>query len=1285
MLKITVLAGPDASQVFTPSGDTVVIGRGDICDLVLRDNAVSRRHCTLQREGDHFLLADLQSANGTFLNDLKTRIDSHVLRNGDEIVVGKSRLRVEFSPQTKEASATALREPIETGRPAEQSPTLVAPLLPPAPQPAKERLGVVRQPDVPIVVTVVSGPDRGMVYAPAAAAFSIGRTETCAIVLHDERVSHLHATIRREAGRYRLYDENSHNGTFLRGPAARIFHADLADGDILYLGETQLRIEIASANPAGQALREASSISGVVDGRDLTLTLTMPARRAEAIQAEDVTAVAPVAVADEAEEVTRVSPPERARPHVILQVIEGKDAGVRFEPPPGAHPFSVGRGKEADFRLQDKAVSRIHFMVRPTAAGWELVDNDSLNGTFVDQRPERVERLELKGGEEIRVSETRLKVEFAQAEDATVLASPSRSPAVTEKPRETPAPVEAARPQPLLAASATPHVQSAKEDLHSRSAAFKERLAKIAKFKGVNLRPLSLPGSPRQWAVLSLMLMAVASCYGFILLGKPAFFSSGPVSTSHAEGERACATCHPAWGIRPMNSTCITAGCHATVVTAIKGKEDARDDCIACHTEHRGRTFNIKGGEALCWNCHETGFRQRPLRAYYEKVFVAAEPSAAKSVKEESRLRIRPPSTGEEHRAWQQSLPHIESGLIFAHAAHELDSRKSACEICHKTLPEGAINGAPSHAECIDCHDEVVDRDPKVARAKASEECLKCHTHKDGGITRVQRVITYVRFSHDDHEATECVQCHFAVSGEQDYRPVLRSAVRYPLPMDACYTCHEQKQATTACLDCHRVHHNFPYESQVAWGWLRAVTLGKVLLVLLTMVAGAGAYIYGDMRLARQWLEKSPSPLPAAPVGPPTPTVPSLPSATVTPPAAAEGSVLPFPLVDASTCIACGSCIDSCPTSVLAKDPATHKSTVVNPTACKALEGCTICQDGCPTGAIRVTTAPLIRTAERPQIDAHYESNIAGLFLVGEVVGAALIKKAVNQGDQVVRYIAEKKPRVAEVPYDVIIVGAGPAGLGAALHAKKLGLHYLLLERETLASTIQHYPRDKAVLAEPVALPLYGMLPVMEAEKETLIAVWQAVVQTTGLEVHEHEQVTAITKTNETFTVTTRRGMFAGASVILAIGTRGDPRTLGVGGEDLAKVSYSLSDAAEWKGKKILVVGGGDSAIEAAIALAKESSTTVTLAYRGAALTRAKSRNVQALTEQEKAGRVTVLFNSHLIEITPQKVTCRVKEEQRELENDAVFILIGADAPKAWLEQMGINIVTVQETVGPQW
>ncbi|HJY84190.1 MAG TPA: FHA domain-containing protein [Candidatus Binatia bacterium] len=356
MLKITVLEGPDASQVFTPSSDTVVIGRGNICDLVLSDSAVSRRHCALQREEDHFILTDLQSVNGTFLNDLKTRIDSHVLRNGDEIVIGKSRLRVQFSLQIEEAASTVPIDPTETENLPEQNPTLVAPSLPLVPQPAKAQLGVIRQPDVPIVVTVVSGPDRRMVSAPASA----------------------------------------------------------------------------------------------------------------------------VAIADKAEEVPRVSPSERARPRVILRVIEGKNAGAYFESPLEARPFSIGRGKEADFRLQDKAVSRIHVIVRPTAASWELVDNNSLNGTFVAQHSERVDRLELKGGEKIRVAETLLEVEFVSAEDATLLPSSSLTPVVTEESPENPA-AEKAPPEPLLTTSATPHVQSAKEDLRSWSVAFKERLTKIAK------------------------------------------------------------------------------------------------------------------------------------------------------------------------------------------------------------------------------------------------------------------------------------------------------------------------------------------------------------------------------------------------------------------------------------------------------------------------------------------------------------------------------------------------------------------------------------------------------------------------------------------------------------------------------------------------------------------------------------------------------------------------------------------------------------------------------------
>ncbi|MCS6924559.1 MAG: NAD(P)-binding domain-containing protein, partial [Candidatus Binatia bacterium] len=490
-------------------------------------------------------------------------------------------------------------------------------------------------------------------------------------------------------------------------------------------------------------------------------------------------------------------------------------------------------------------------------------------------------------------------------------------------------------------------------------------------------------------------------------------------------------------------------------------------------------------------------------------------------------------------------------------------------------------------------------------------------------------------------------------------------------------------RATVACLDCHGVHHNYATLTHTAGGWLSNITLGGVLLVFLVMVAGAGAYTYADMQLARRWLasispppDESPAAGAQAPVGEPAAAIPA---------PAGEGGILPFPVVDASTCISCSSCYDSCPTNVLAGDPVTHKSTVVNANACKALEGCTICQDGCPTGAIRVTSAPLMRDVERPQIDEHSESNIPGLFLAGEVVGAALIKKAVNQGDQVVRYIADRKPRLADVPYDVIIIGAGPAGLGAGLEAKRKGLRYLILERATVASTIRDYPRDKAVLAEPVLLPQYGLLPMKDAQKESLIEAWEQVIRDNGLRINEREEALDIQKTDGLFTVTTPKGTYQGAYVILCIGTRGNPRKLGVPGEELPKVYYNLIDAADFRGKKVLVVGGGDSAIEAAVALSKEPGTTVHLSYRRGEFSRIKSRNASAIAEQEKAGRVTVIFNSNVTAITERTVTLKVEQQQLVLENDAVFALIGADPPKAWLEKIGIKIVTVQEAVGAQW
>lgn len=1292
MLQLTIISGPDAGATFRLDGETIVIGRSHASDAVLSDTLVSKRHCTITRQDGHYILTD-HSTNGTFLQDLKTRVQKHELRDGDELLLGKTRVRVELLPEGDAAPPPSGETPTQVVAPGGdgEDPT--------------GSLGAVRQPDVPIVVTVVAGPDRGMAYSPAQDVISIGRANTCDIVLHDPTVSRLHATIKREAGKYRLYDENSKTGTYLHTPTARAFHEDLVDGDVIYLGQTQLRVDIPLAE-AKASDEDATVIAGSLGGKDFTFTLAVPTHGSRRGKRGETAPDLSAETGAGAEEATRVFQ-AKPEPRITLRVIDGPDVGVTFTPPPGTTSFVVGRGGSADFRLQDRGASRAHFSIEATPTGFVLTDTDSLNGTFVNQGTERVSSVTLKNGDEIRVSETRIQVELSLPEDATIAAAPLPPPA--------PVAAEAAQPGPPP--SDTP---PAVEPVQSRSAAFKERLATIAKQKGVSLRPFTMPGTPRQWAALGLMLLAVISSYGFLLAGRTEPFSGGPVAAGHEKWENACATCHPAWGLQPINATCVTAECHADVLQ--QGKEHVRfdplraqlrDDCVSCHTEHRGRTFDITGGAEACWSCHRGGlqhtrlYQERPMQAYHDIVFLPARASVSPVRPQANPLGAVSPEVERQRQTILRRADARETGLKYAHAKHDQDvldryGRMEDCTACHALATPNErgqssqvewLLAFPTHAQCMGCHehrDTVGDADPEIAKTKASKQCLQCHTSQEGGVVRVRRSINYVNFTHQTHTrvAGACRSCHAVVLNELTYRSVVRTAALYPVPMDACVECHEQTRerfprATVACLDCHGVHHNYATVPQIAGGWLSNVTLGGVMLVLFVMVAGAGAYTYADMRLARRWLA-SVSPPPGEPSAAEA-VAPAAGSATAAPAPVGEGGILPSPVVDASTCISCSSCYDSCPTNVLAGDPVTHKSTVVNPGACKALEGCTICQDGCPTGAIRVTSAPLVRDVERAQIDEHSESNVPGLFLAGEVVGAALIKKAVNQGDQVVRYIADRKPRLADAPYDVIIIGAGPAGLGAGLEAKRKGLRYLILERATVASTIRDYPRDKAVLAEPVLLPQYGLLPMKDAQKESLIEAWEHVIRDNGLRINEREEALDVRKTNGIFTVTTAKGTYEGAYVVLCIGTRGNPRKLGVPGEELPKMYYNLIDAADFRGKKVLVVGGGDSAIEAAVALSKEPGTTVHLSYRRGEFSRVKSRNADAIAEQEKAGKVKVIFNSTVSSITERTVTLKVGEEQTELENDAVFALIGADPPKSWLEKIGINIVTVQEAVGAQW
>jgi thioredoxin reductase len=254
-------------------------------------------------------------------------------------------------------------------------------------------------------------------------------------------------------------------------------------------------------------------------------------------------------------------------------------------------------------------------------------------------------------------------------------------------------------------------------------------------------------------------------------------------------------------------------------------------------------------------------------------------------------------------------------------------------------------------------------------------------------------------------------------------------------------------------------------------------------------------------------------------------------------------------------------------------------------------------------------------------------------------------------------------------------VGSGPAGLSAGLTAHHLGLRYLVLEQGTLSDSIQRYPRHKILMAEPVRVPLYGDLWVADTSKESLLKVWQTVVERTGLAVRTGVRVTGVTKENGVFTVASETGGLRARHVVLAIGRRGTPRRLGVPGEDLPNVFYDIVEMEAFAGARVLVVGGGDSAVESAVGLAKQSGTEVTLSYRGEAFDRIKDRNRAKLEDEAACGRIRVLLRSQAREFRPGSVLLDVAGQPREVPNEYVIIRIGGEPPHDFLRRAGVRIV----------
>lgn len=381
------------------------------------------------------------------------------------------------------------------------------------------------------------------------------------------------------------------------------------------------------------------------------------------------------------------------------------------------------------------------------------------------------------------------------------------------------------------------------------------------------------------------------------------------------------------------------------------------------------------------------------------------------------------------------------------------------------------------------------------------------------------------------------------------------------------------------------------------------------------------------------------------------------------------------PQIDPSRCIGSGACVRACPEHDVL-EVVGGIARLVNPLGCV---GHGACAAACGVEAIRLVFGTATRGVELPRVNENFETTSEGVFIVGELSGMGLIRNAVRQGAQAGAYIGKSTRAAKADALDAVVVGAGPAGISAALALRQAGKRFILLDREVLGGTIMHYPRGKVVMAGELDFPGYGKVKRSRMSKEELVALWNDIKQETNLPIKTGALVTGLERDPDgMWRVKSSAGDVRAAHVVLALGRRGSPRKLECKGEEQAKVSYRLIEPEEHAGKHVLVVGGGNSAVESAVILAEYGGCkSVGISYRRDKFARARAENMTKIEAAIRSGVVKAYLNTEVLEIGERDLRLKYKDGREEtIENDSVIVQVGGTDPGAVLKSFGIELQT---------